>query len=48
MDKIPAVEEFKLIHLNKWITVTEKYAWDKLINHVVYNVKATKYILVMY
>jgi len=36
MDKIPAVEEFKLIHLNKWTTVTEKYAWVKLINHFFY------------
>ena len=32
MDKIPAVEEFKLIHLNKWITGIEKYTWVKLIN----------------
>ena len=34
MDKIPTVEEFKLIHLNKWIADTEKYAWDKLINNL--------------
>ena len=32
MDKIPAVEEFNLIHLNEWIIVIEKYSWDKLIN----------------
>ena len=25
IDKIPEVEELKLIHLNKWITGTEKY-----------------------
>jgi len=25
MDKIPAVEDFKLTHLNKWVTGIEKY-----------------------
>ena len=32
MDKIPAVEDLKLTHLNKWVTGIEKYTWVKLIN----------------
>ena len=32
IDKIPVVEEFKSVHLNKWVTGIEKYTWVKLIN----------------